>query len=360
MENLAIESLWIELAIAALILAGAIILSLIVGGILKRFLTRLTRRTESTLDDVILRAGMFPLRAAILAAGMELALKQLSLVPGEWDETISRIFFATYALLVFIFLYRLVSGVILWYGREVSHRTETELDDKFLDLFRRIALLGLTVLVIIMILDRFGIEVSALVASLGIASLAVALAAQDTLGNMFAGLSIMIDQPFAVGDRVEILDINTWGDVQEVGLRSTRILTRDNRTVTIPNSVIGKGLIVNYSEPEHRYRVETHVGVAYGVDVEEARQVMIEAIRKEDWVMKGERIEALFMEFADSALIFRVRCWIEDYMETRRIMDKMNSALYTALNEAGIGIPFPQRELRLISNVKVERVNGNG
>jgi small-conductance mechanosensitive channel len=175
---------------------------------------------------------------------------------------------------------------------------------------------------------------------------------------MFAGLSIMVDQPFAVGDRVEILDINTWGDVQEIGLRSTRILTRDNRTVTVPNSIIGQGLVVNYSIPENRYRVQTHVGVAYGVDVEEARQVMIEAIRRQDWVMKDERIEALFLEFGDSALIFRIRCWINHYLETRRVLDNMNTALYNALNDAGIGIPFPQRGLHMVSNVQVERVNG--
>jgi small-conductance mechanosensitive channel len=119
--------------------------------------------------------------------------------------------------------------------------------------------------------------------------------------------------------------------------------------VSVPNSVIGKGLVVNYSDPDTVYRVETHVGVAYGTDIEQARSVMIEAIRAEDWVMKDERIEALFLEFGDSALIFRVRCWIKDYVETRRIMDKMNTALYQALNEAGIAIPFPQRDVHLIS-----------
>jgi small-conductance mechanosensitive channel len=89
------------------------------------------------------------------------------------------------------------------------------------------------------------------------------------------------------------------------------------------------------------------VGIAYGSDVEQARQVMIEAIRSQDWVMPNERIEALFMELGDSALVFRVRCWIEHYVETRRILDKMNTALYNALNEAHIEIPFPQRVVHI-------------
>lgn len=345
-----------NIALAAIIIVAGTLLSLIVRSLLNGLIYRLSKRTNTTFDDVILSAAASPLQVGIFVFAVELALDQFEFTP-RWSEQIDRIFFVLYALLIFVFLYRLVGGLVIWYGREVAHRTDSELDDRFLELFRRLALLILTAVLIIMVLDRFGIEVSALVATLGITSLAVALAAQDTLGNMFAGLSIMVDQPFSVGDRVEIIDINTWGDVQEVGLRSTRILTRDNRTVTIPNAIIGQGLVVNYSEPETRYRVETHVGLAYGTDLEEARAIMIEAVRAQDWVMKDERIEALFMEFGDSALIFRVRCWIEHYVETRRIIDKLNSSLYTALNDAEIMIPYPQRDLRLLSHVKVEQLN---
>jgi small-conductance mechanosensitive channel len=85
--------------------------------------------------------------------------------------------------------------------------------------------------------------------------------------------------------------------------------------------------------------------VAYGTDVDYARQVMIEAVHAQDWVMKDQRIEALFIEWGDSAMIFRVRCWIENYVETRRIMDKLNSCLYKALNETGIESPFPSQTL---------------
>jgi small-conductance mechanosensitive channel len=157
----------------------------------------------------------------------------------------------------------------------------------------------------------------------------------------------MLDRPFSIGDRVAITDIDTWGDVTEIGLRSTRILTRDNRMVTVPNSVIGKGLVVNYSDPSTVYRVQTHVGVEYGADLEEARKVMIEAITAEEWVMKERPVEALMLEFGDSALVFRVRCWIEHYIETRRVLDKMNTALYQALDKAGIIIPFPTQDIRL-------------
>ena len=338
----------IEIGIAVLIVIAAWIISWVARYILTGIVKRLIIRTSTQLDNVIVNALDFPFRAAILVGGFEYALFRLSFLPPSWSEANRQIIFVLYSLLIFIFLYRLITGLVVWYGDEIAHKTETKLDDKFLELFRRIAYIILILVFTVIVLGQFGIEVSALVTTLGIGSLAIALAAQETLSDMFSGFTIMVDRPFTVGDRVELLDINTWGDVVDIGLRSTRILTRDNRTVTVPNSVIGKGLIVNYSAPNTKYRVQTHVGVAYGTDIEHAREIMIEAIQKQDWVMQNERIEALFLEFGDSSLNFRVRCWIEHYVETRRIIDKMNSALYKALNENHIEIPFPQRDVHII------------
>ena len=308
---------------------------------------RLTNQTQTQLDDVIVQAVRLPLRLSIIVWGMQLALGQIEAVPATWAGGLDRFFFTLYAIIIYLALYWLISGLINWYAQEVSHRTATDWDDRFLALFRRIALVVLTAVVIITVLGRYGVEVSGLVTTLGIGSLAIALAAQETLGDMISGFTIMIDQPFKVGDRVEVQEIDTWGDVVDIGLRSTRIRTLDSRTISVPNSVIGKGLIVNYSAPTARYRVQTQVGIAYGSDIEKARQVMIEAIRAEEWVMPDERIEALFLEFGDSALIFRVRCWIEHYVETRRIIDKMNTALYLALNREGIEISLPQRVVHM-------------
>ncbi|MCP5098678.1 MAG: mechanosensitive ion channel, partial [Chloroflexi bacterium] len=244
----------VEIGTAVLLIAGAGLISWLSRFFLVRVVKRITGRTETKFDDVILQAALFPVQGTIWVGGIELALNQLSVIPTSWQEPIDQLFFVIYAGFVFVFLFRLISGLVHWYGLEVAHKTETDLDDKFLDLFRRLALLILTATAIIIVLGRYGIEVSALVTTLGIGSLAIALAAQETLGDMFTGLTIMVDRPFQVGDRVELLDLNTWGDVTNIGLRSTRILTRDHRTVTVPNSVIGKGLIVNYSMPNTKYR----------------------------------------------------------------------------------------------------------
>jgi small-conductance mechanosensitive channel len=192
-----------------------------------------------------------------------------------------------------------------------------------------------------MLLSHFDVDVSALVTTLGIGTLAIALAAQNTLADTINGFAIIGDRPFSVGDRIEILELDTWGDVIDIGLRSTRIRTRDNRMVVVPNSVIGKSLVVNHSIPSTVYRVQTHVGIDYGIDLEYVRQLIIDTVRAQDWVMKEERVEALFLEFGDSAMIFRVRCWIEHYVETRRIIDKLNSCLYDALSVANIDMSYP-------------------
>jgi len=325
--------------IALAILIGAFILSWLVGFVLNLLTKRYFSKTQTHLDDVLVGAVKTPVRIAIIVAGVELALKQVDIISdSNLQGNIDSFFFAIYLLIVYVSLLRLITSVARWYAEDVAAKTETELDDKFLSFFRALANVVITIIVIIVLLGRFGIELSALVTTLGIGTLAVALAAQETLSDMISGFIIMIDQPFNVGDRVEILDINTWGDVTEIGLRSTRVLTRDNRLVAIPNSVIGKGLVVNYSDPSTVYRVQTHIGVSYGTDLEKARHAMKEAIRAQDWVMQDRPIEALMLEFGGSAMIFRVRCWIEHYVEKRRAIDRMNTALYHAVNEAGIEI----------------------
>lgn len=334
-----------EIGQAALIMVAAAVLSWLLLLVLNKGVSRLTRRTRSQLDDAIFTALRLPIFLTVLLIALRAALDRLTFLPDTWDGFLSSGFFVLFLLVVYLLAYRLIQNLINWYVQEIATRTETPVDDQILPFFRRTLLILLTIIALIVLLGHFKIEVGAFITTLGIGSLAIALAAQATLSDTISGFVIMVDRPFRIGDRIELLDLDTWGDVVDIGLRSTRILTRDNRMVVVPNAAIGKSLVVNHSYPDTHYRVQTEVGVAYGTDVEKARQVMIEAVRAQDWVMKGERIEALFLRFDDSALNFRVRCWIEHYVETRRIIDKLNTCLYDALEQAGIDIPYPQRVL---------------
>jgi small-conductance mechanosensitive channel len=336
---------WQEVGLALAIVLGAAILGRIVLWIVDKGLVRFSQRTRTSFDDAILDAVRTPLFWLILFIALQIALNRLTFLSDQWQENRKHLVFFLYLVIGYVLAHRLTGNLMLWYGREMAKRTESKVDEQVLPFIRRVVLILLAVVALIVLLSHFGVDVSALVTTLGITSLAIALAAQTALADTISGFAIIADRPFGIGDRIEILELDTWGDVTDIGLRSTRIRTRDNRMVVVPNSVIGKNLVVNHSIPSTVYRVQTHVGVAYGTDVDQARQVLIDAVRAEDWVMQDQRIEALFIEWGDSAMTFRVRCWIEHYVETRRILDKLNSCLYKALNEASIESPFPTQTL---------------
>lgn len=333
------------------VFVGALLSTVLVAWVLIKLLDKwvrhAVRKSRSGLDDTLLNALKGPLVFLVLLMGLYWALRRGDFIINPDNPVLASIFFVLFSLLAFWAALRVITGLLDWYTEEVAHITETSFDDHVLPFFRRITIIFLIVILAIVLLAHFNVNVSALVTTLGIGTLAVALAAQEVFGNMISGFIILIDRPFRIGDRVEIEELDTWGDVQDITLHSTRILTRDHRMVSIPNALIGKNRVVNHSIPSTTYRVQTHVSVAYGSDIDHVREVLIAAIRAEDWVMQEERVEALFLEFQDSGLLFRVRCWIEHFVETRRVIDKMNSAIYKALAEAGIEIPFPQRVVHL-------------
>lgn len=337
---------WTDLGLSVLIFVvtiaiGRVLISILVdrgGG-------WVARRTRSSLDDAVLRAIQPPLFWLIAIIALRVAIARLEFVPESWDGWLASSFFVLYLVVGFVFAWRLVFNLFIWYGREMAARTETDLDEQLMPFFRRVALIMLSIIFLITLLGRLDVDVSAFVTTLGIGSLTIALAAQAALADTISGFVIMVDRPFRIGDRIEILELNTWGDVVDIGLRSSRIRTRDNRMVIVPNSVIAKSLIVNHSYPDTQYRIQIHIGVAYGVDLELARKTMIEAVRGVEGVLPDRSVEALFLEFGGSALIFRVRWWLESYVDTRRMFDRVNTALYNALNEVGIEMPAPQLDV---------------
>ena len=335
---------WIEVGISVIVfLVTAFLGRWIIKLIFQRVIRRLTGFTKTTLDDVILDAIAPPLYWLAVIYAFRFALDRLSFIFEVLRFDVKQVYFVLFLLIGFAVAWRLITNIAIWYESRLSSTGKMELGRQLMPFIRRVALIILTVIVAIMILDYFNIEVSGFVATLGIGSLAIALAAQAALSDTISGFVIMIDRPYRIGDRIEVQDLDTWGDVEDIGLRSTRIRTRDNRMVIVPNSVIAKSLIVNHSYPDTQYRIQIHVGVAYGTDIEEAREVIIEAVKTVGGVLLDRPIEALFLEFGDSALIFRVRWWIESYVDTRRMFDSVNTAIYNALKKANIEIPFPQR-----------------
>lgn len=334
---------WNELGISLLILAVAIVAGRwLISLILDQGVRRLVSRTETKLDDAIFTAIKGPLHLYVVFLVFEIGLQRLELLPDTWNTNLENTFFVIRFAIGTYFLIRLISGILDWYGTSLADRQDLNLTEQMLPFIRRIVVILVALIAIVIVLQRFT-EVSALLATLGVGSLAIALAAKSTLEDFFSGFLIMFDRPFLIGDRIEIMELDTWGDVVDIGLRSTRVRTRDNRSVVIPNSIIGRSLLVNYSRPDTQYRIQIEMGLAYGTDVELARETIITAVRTVEGVLPNRKVEALFLRFGETALIFRVRWWLESYHDARRMFDKVNSAIYAALNEKEITISPPSQ-----------------
>jgi len=339
---------WFDIGVSLLILFGVLLLGKwIISLLIDKVFLRVTKKTKNELDNHILEAVRFPIFMFAIVLALNAALARLDFLPDEWKRWQGDGFFVLYFLVGFILSWRLITHIFAWLGEEVSLKTEARLDEQLFPFFQRLVLIILSAIGLITILSHFDINITAMVTTLGIGSLAVALAAQNTLEDTISGFMIMLDRPYRIGDRIELLDLNTWGDVVDIGLRSTRIRTRDNRMVVVPNSLIGKSLVVNYAYPNDQYRLEIHIGIAYGTDLEKARSVMVNAVKNVEGVLQDRKVEALFLEFGDSALIFRVRWWLESYVDTRRMFDRVNTAIYNALKEENILLPFPQMDVHL-------------
>jgi small-conductance mechanosensitive channel len=271
----------------------------------------------------------------VIIAALDFGLRRLDFLPQQWQEALDTFFYIAYFILGTIFLLRLISGVFTWYGKKLQHEHEMNTAVQMLPFIRRIVMILIGVIALVSLLGQFT-DVSALLATLGVGSLAIALAAQSSLQDLFSGFLIMFDRPYLIGDRIEIRELDTWGDVIDIGLRSTRIRTRDNRFVIVPNSIMGSNMVVNYSRPDTHYRIEVELSLAVGTDIELARNTIIAAVKDVEDVLPDRRIEALFLRFDPTGLLFRVRWWLDSYYDARRMFDRVNSAIYHALNEEGI------------------------
>ena len=189
------------------------------------------------------------------------------------------------------------------------------------------------------------INITGLVASAGIVGLALSFAAQDTLGHLFAGVAIFADRPYQIGDFI-VLDSGERGEVTHIGLRSTRLLTRDDVEVTVPNGVMGSPKIVNESGgPHEKFRIRIKVGVAYGSDIDKVIDILDSVARNHDQVCKIPEPRVRFRTFGESSLDFELLAWVEHPVLRGQVVHELNYKVYQEFNRAGVKIPFPQHDL---------------
>ena len=346
---------WINLAVSLLM----ILVGYLIGTwLIRRILVRAVQRTATEFDDRFLASIGSDVRWLVVLLTLHFGTTRLTFLSAEVKSVFKDVYFVVGLLLTGVIVIKLIDLAGDWAReRALAEGREGQLEPLILLITRvgrvLIGILGLSIL-----LSYFGVNVLGFATVLGVGGLALSLAAQDTIADAIAGFIILVDQPFRIGDRIEIQEEGTWGDVVDIGLRTTRIRTRDNRLVIVPNSTISDNQVINYSYPDPRYRIQTHVGVAYGTDIEAVRQLLIDTVREIEGVLPDKPVDALYIEMGDSAMIFRVRWWIESYEDTRQMFDRVHTALQHALDEAGIDCPFPTQTLNLqVGQVPLEQVS---
>lgn len=197
---------------------------------LDRVVLRLTGRTRTALDDLIIQAVRTPLFVLVVLLGVRAAVAELTFLDDTWVHALEGFLFVGLVFVGYVLLYRLVGEIVAWYTKNLT--VEDTIDTQLVVFLRRVIQLVVPSIALIMILDHFGLDISALVATLGVSSLAFALAARAFLEDTIAGFLIIVDRPFSVGDRIQLPqavmgEYGDWGDVAEIGVRSTRIRSAD-------------------------------------------------------------------------------------------------------------------------------------
>jgi small-conductance mechanosensitive channel len=335
---------WINLGLSLLIILAGYLIG---TWVIRRLLPRLVRRTPTKFDDRLLAITGPSIRWLVVLLILQFAVLRLTFIPAELKTISQDILFVVAVVISFRIIWQLISLSERWFTEQAAGKDRGQELAPVIKLLVIVGRVFLTVIGSAVLLSNFGINVTVLAATLGIGGLALSLAARDIIADILAGVTILTDRPFRIGDRIEINAIDTWGDVTDIGLRTTRVRTRDNRMVIVPNSSIAKNEIINYTYPDPRYRIQTHVSVAYGTDVEFTRQVIIDAVRQLEQVLPDKPVDALYNEMGDSAMIFRVRWWIESYADTRRVTDRVHTSLQAAFDAAAIELPFPTGDINL-------------
>lgn len=327
---------------ATLIIVASLLAALVVrlGGV--GLLLRLVKNTKTDVDDQLVQALGKPVFVSIFLGGTAYAISGLALGP-----TASYALFGVIkSLAVFVWAEAAlkIGGVILSVLGAASNRTRL-VQPTTLPVFQMIwsvSVLGGSVYFAFLAWD---IDVTGWMASAGIVGIAVGFAAKDTLANLFAGVFILTDAPYKVGDYI-VLAGQYRGVVTRIGLRSTRILTRDDVEVTVPNAAIANERIVNETGgPHQKLRVRVPISVAYGSDVDEVREVLLGSPVGIDSVCEDPPPVLRFREFGNSGLLFELRVWADEPVNKGRIVDALNTKIYKALMAAGIEIPYDKRDV---------------
>ena len=333
--------------ILAIVAAAGIawwIFNAIIGKVEKKYYDRSFFEKNNRIFILIRRAGHYSI----------LILLGIGLLDLFEARTAERIVYAFMIILLASIANSIVNILFPYLEQKIATKTETQIDDVIIDLSQKFSGVIIYTTGGILALDVLGLNVMPFVAGAGVAGIAIGFAAKDTLSNLIAGILLIVDRPFEVGDRIEVwsapVNSATWGDVLHIGLRATKIQTTDNIVIIIPNNEIMNRDIINYTTITTEIRVRIPIGIAYDADINKAKEIIAKIGLELDWVMAEPAPKVVVRSFGDSAVNLEARIWIS---EPRRRMDTVSyitDRVKEAFQQEGIEIPYPKRDI----NIKFE------
>ncbi len=340
-----------ETGIAVGIAVGGLVLAWLVAKLARRVIHAFTKSTETEIDDLIVDAIRGSVIAFIAIQGVYIGLLTLSYL-DDHRVSIRRVWVALMLLLVIMAIRRLVLDLLDWFARRPGTEALPGLDPRSMPFVRRILNVLIIAIGLLLVLDAIGFSVSPLLAGLGIGGLAVALALQPLLSNVFASSYIITDASVAVGDYIEV-DGGPVGIIEDIGWRATRIRTFDNNIVLVPNSALADSTLTNYDSADARADARVDSGVAYEEDLDRVEAVVLEelyALAESLDVVDRDRTPLFrFSEFGDSNVGFFVKMRAKTWSDSFLLKHEMMKRIHARLNAEGIVVNYPARRLMMAS-----------
>ncbi len=333
---------------AIIIMAASLLIGKLVEIAIRKGAKRIAKKTKTSLDDHLIHAIEKPVLWGIVVAGLVLALLSINYLAARSTiiiraATVVGVAWGTWVVI------KIIRALFDWYAEEISVKTKTDMDDKYMHIFRRIINIVVYAVAGMLLLKELGVEITPLIASLGIGGLAVALALQDTLANFFSGFYMISDRAVKIGDYVEIEGTGgtVKGHVKDIGWRTSKIRTLTNNDVIVPNSNFANSTVINYQSPNSELSLIVPVGVAYDSDLDKVEQVTLEVIKQTHEEVEGCKKSAdpliRFKEFADSSINLIAILRIKDPVKKGVVRHEFIKRLKRRYDQEGIEIPFPIR-----------------
>ncbi len=313
-------------------------------------LSRLAGLSKMTLDDQIVNTVHSPIYWTVFCLGILHALK-IGAFNNPWQFVLTNI---TESIILLIWTTTCFKVLALTLKQStIEGVLRRRIPISAFSIIKKIFRIGLIAAAVVWLLGLWNVNLTPFFASAGIAGIAVAMAAKDSLANFFGGISIFMDGIFKEGDYI-VLDSGERGEVIDVGMRSTRIMTRDDIQITVPNSILANTKIINESAPIPRFRIKVPVGVAYGTVPAAVEDVLINTARNNSMVSTKPEPRVRFRRLGQSSIDFDLLCWVEDPRQKGLVTHELLKKIYTGLQEADIAIPFPQMDVHINHNYLAE------